>query len=344
MHQIAVTGAAGLVGRRLLPALADHPDVERVVGLDVREPERRPKAVTFHRVDIAGTPLRPLLEGVDVLVHLAGVVDPIPDEKLMARVNVGGTRRVLEEAAAVGVKRIVRVANAAVYGAWPDNPLPLTEEAILRPNVRYSPAVQGAEVARILSTWRAEHPDVTVTSLRAAPVVGGAGSERLLARILLGRPPLHVRGAQPPVQVLHLDDLVSALVLAATTDLPGVYNVAADGCLSADEMAALVPGARVPAVPAEALERALARSWDLGMGEIPPGIVPYLQHPVVLDTTKLRAAGWSPKVSNEDAVREAVGALPPRDRRPAIAAGALVGAGVATTVVVRRRRRKKRQS
>jgi nucleoside-diphosphate-sugar epimerase len=342
VHQIAVTGAAGLVGRHLIPALAEHPAVERVVGLDVREPERRPKSVTFHRVDIAGTPLRPLLEGVDVLVHLAGVVDPVPDEKLMARVNVDGTRHVLEEAAAVGVRRIVRVSNAAVYGAWPDNPVPMTEEATLRPNVHFSPAVQGAEVARILSQWRGDHPDVTVTSLRAAPVVGGAGSERLLARILLGRPPLRVRGTHPPVQVLHVDDLVSALVLAATTDLPGVFNVAADGWLDADDAAALVPGSRVPAVPAEALARALARTWDLGVGEIPPGIVPYLQHPLVLDTTKLRAAGWTATVSNADAIREAVGALPPRDRRPAIAAGALVGAGVATTMVVRRRRKKRR--
>jgi len=342
VHQIAVTGAAGLVGRHLLPALADHPDVGRVVGLDVREPDRRPKSVTFHRVDIAGTSLRPVLEGVDVLVHLAGVVDPVPDEKVMARVNVGGTRHVLEEAAAVGVRRIVRVANAAVYGAWPDNAVPLTEQATLRPNARFSPAVQGAEVARLLSMWRAEHPDVTVTSLRASPVVGGAGSERLLARILLGRPPLRVRGARPPVQVLHVDDLVSALVLAATTDLPGVYNVAADGWLDPDAVAALLPGSRVPAVPAEALERALARSWELGLGDIPPGVVPYLQHPVVLDTTKLRTAGWAPKVSNEDAIREALTALPPRDRRPAIAAGALVSAGVATTVVVSRRRRKRR--
>jgi UDP-glucose 4-epimerase len=342
VHQIAVTGAAGLVGRHLLPALADHPAVERIVGLDVREPDRRPRNVTFHRVDIAGTPLRPLLDGVDVLVHLAGVVDPVADEKLMARVNVGGTRHVLDEAAAIGVKRIVRVSNAAVYGAWPDNPVPMDEESTLRPNVHFSPAVQGAEVARILSQWRAEHPDVTVTSLRAAPVVGGAGSERLLARILLGRPPLRVRGPQPPVQVLHVDDLVSALVLAATTDLPGVYNVAADGWLDADTAASLVPGPRPPAVPAEALERALGRSWDLGVGEIPPGIVPYLRYPVVLDTTKLRAAGWAPRVSNEDAIREAVGALPPRDRRPAIAAGALVGAGVATTVVIARRRRRRR--
>ena len=46
--------------------------------------------VEFARVDIAGTELKPLLEGIDVVVHLAGVVDPVPDEGLMARVNVGG--------------------------------------------------------------------------------------------------------------------------------------------------------------------------------------------------------------------------------------------------------------
>ncbi len=80
MHSVAVTGASGLVGRHLLPLLTDHPDVARVVGLDVREPERRPRTVEFHRVDIAGTELKPLLVGIDVVVHLAGVVDPVPDE------------------------------------------------------------------------------------------------------------------------------------------------------------------------------------------------------------------------------------------------------------------------
>jgi UDP-glucose 4-epimerase len=319
--------------------LAAHPDVERVLGLDVREPERRPRAVEFARVDIAGTELKPLLEGIDVVVHLAGVVDPVPDVGLMARVNVEGTRHVLDAAASVGARRIVRISSATVYGAWANNPVPLREDAALRPNPDFSPAVQGAEVERLLAEWRGEHPEVTITTLRSAPVVG-PGAERLPARIILGRPPLRVRGSAMPVQVVHVDDLVSALALAATQDLPGVFNVAADGWLDADAVRDLLPGSRAPALPAQAMERMLARTWELGVGDVPPGVVPYLTHPWVIANDKLKAAGWAPVHDNTDAIREAVAALPPRDRRPAVVAGAggaLVLAGA--VFVVRRRRR-----
>ena len=115
---IAVTGASGLVGQALLGVLSETPGVTRLVALDVREPTRRPRGVAFHRADVARSELKVLLEGCDVLVHLASVVDPIPDEALMARVNVDGTRRVLDAAAAVGVRKVVRVSSSAVYGAW----------------------------------------------------------------------------------------------------------------------------------------------------------------------------------------------------------------------------------
>jgi nucleoside-diphosphate-sugar epimerase len=343
VHSIAVTGAAGLVGRHLLPVLAAHPDVERVLGLDVREPERRPRNVDFARVDIAGTELKPLLDGIDVVVHLAGVVDPVPDVALMARVNVEGTRRVLEAASSVGARRIVRISSATVYGAWPNNPVPLTEDAALRPNPHFSPAVQGAEVERLIAEWRADHPDVTVTTLRSAPVVG-PGAERLPARILLGRPPLRVRGAAMPVQVVHVDDLAAALALVATRDLPGVFNAAADGWLDAAEARALIPRSSAPALPAEAMERMLARTWDLGVGDVPAGVVPYLTHPWVIANDKLKGVGWTPAHGNADAIREAVAAFPPRDARPAMAAGvgALVLASGSVVLVRRRRRRRAR--
>ncbi|HKA94196.1 MAG TPA: NAD-dependent epimerase/dehydratase family protein [Acidimicrobiia bacterium] len=343
MVAIAVTGASGLVGQRLLPKLAEDERVTRLIGLDVRDPRRRVRNLAFHRVDIGGAELKPLLEAADVLVHLATVVDPIADEALMARVNVEGTRRVLDAAAAVGVRKVIRVSSAAVYGAWPNNSVPLTEDAPLRPNPGFAPAVHAAEVERLIGEWREEHPAVTVTTMRSAPVLG-AGAERLPSRLLLGRPPLRVRGATPPVQVVHVDDLVDALALAIANDLPGTYNVSADGWLGADDVRALLPRSLWPPIPAEMLERALGRLWASGLGDVPPSVVPYLVHPWVVANDRLRAAGWQPRHSNEDAVVEGLDSLPPPSRTLRYAAAAFLAAtlGTAVGLLVRRRRRRRR--
>lgn len=337
-----MTGASGLLGCRLLNALAPRSDVERIVGIDVREPQRRVRNFEFHQVDVATAELKPLLEGVTVLVHLAAVVDPIPDDALMRRVNVEGTRRVLEAAAAVGVKRVVRVSSASVYGAWANNPIPLTEDAPLRPNPAFIPAVHEAEVERILSEWRADHPGVQVAALRAAPVTG-PGAQRLVTRLMLGRPALRVRGASPPVQALHVDDLVAA-VLLALDDLDGTYNVAPDGWLAGDELVELVGRGPWPPVPAEALTRILDRGWSAGLGEIPPGIVAYLSHPWVIANDRLRARGWTPKYTNAESVVAGLESLPPRsDPRAVLAISGAAGlaiTGLAAGWWLRRRRRR----
>ena len=149
-----------------------------------------------------------------------------------------------------------------------------------------------------------------------------------------------MRGAAPPVQVVHVDDLVAALALAATTDLPGVYNVAADGWLEADEARSILPRPAAPALPAEVLERWLRRTWDLGLGDVPAGIVPYLVHPWVVSNARLRAEGWAPRHDNAGALQEAVEALPPRDALPlVVAGGSLVLLGGAAVALRRRRHR-----
>src|ERR1051326_1787953 len=99
---VVITGVSGFLGQAVLRRLAGSPGIDRLVGLDIKEPGYRPRSMRFHLVDVAGSDLRPMFEGADVLVHLAGVHDAIPDEELMARVNVGGTRRVLEAAGASG--------------------------------------------------------------------------------------------------------------------------------------------------------------------------------------------------------------------------------------------------
>jgi UDP-glucose 4-epimerase len=335
---VAVTGAAGFVGSRLVPALT-RAGIGRVVGLDVRDPVRLAPGFEHHLVDVAGRDLESMLRGVDTIVHLAAVVDPIIDDALMARVNVDGTRRVLAAASAVGVRKVIRVSTAAVYGAWPTNTVPLTEDSPLRPNSGFAPAVHAAEVERLMFEWRLGHPDVVVSVLRAAPVLG-AGAQHLLARVLAGRRRPRVRGEGAPVQVLHVDDLVQALVMMVVADHPGVFDIAAPGWLSADEVRTLLPRGSLPAVPLDLVRRALTRAWGAGVGEIPPTVLPYLVHPWVVATDRLEGIGWQAAHTNEETLLETYDALPPAPMRAEILAGllGLGAAGLGAALWARRRR------
>ncbi len=334
---VAVTGAAGFIGTRLVPALAAA-GVPRIVGLDMREPVRTAGGYEHHLVDVAGRELDSLLRGCDTVVHLAAVTDPIVDDALMARVNVDGTRRVLAAAASVGVRRVIRVSTAAVYGAWATNPVPLTEDAPLRPNPGFGPAVHAAEVERLLHEWAITQPDAMVTVLRAAPVLG-AGAEHLWARLLAGWRRPRVRGEGAPVQVVHVDDLVDALVRTVTADHPGVYDVAAAGWLGSDEARALLGRGALPAAPFDVVRRVLARSWRAGIVDVPPSVLPYLVQPWVIATDRLEGIGWRPTHTNEETLLETHDALAadaiPTTRIAVAAAGAVVAGAVAGYAVRR---------
>ncbi|HET9728738.1 MAG TPA: NAD-dependent epimerase/dehydratase family protein, partial [Acidimicrobiia bacterium] len=154
-QRVVVTGVSGFLGQRLLPLLDASPAVDHVVGLDVRDPARRARKLDFHRVDLLTRDLVPFLRGASTVVHLAAVGAPTLDEALLTRVNVDGTSAMLAAAAATDVHKIVRPSSTAIYGAWPNNPLPLTEEAPLRPNTGFLPALLDAECERRLVEWSA---------------------------------------------------------------------------------------------------------------------------------------------------------------------------------------------
>lgn len=335
---VAVTGVSGMLGQRLLPILDTNPAIGRIVGIDVRDPARRARKLEFHRVDIVTTDLSAHVRGADTVVHLAAIVSPILDEPLMTRVNCDGTRRVLDAAAAAGVRKVVRPSSAAVYGAWPNNPVPLTEDAPLRPNPGFLPAILDAESERLVAQWRDARSGRVGTRLRIAPVVGpGTGS--LFAAIATGQAPLHVRNATQPVQVVHVEDAATALAAAVENDLDGVYNAAADGWMAHEEWEALLPRRHLPGLPYEAAERMLQALWTTGLADAPPSALPYISQPWVIANDRLKAAGWAPRHTNEETILlsappDGSGALP----WVAAVAAVVTGAGVATWWVTRRRR------
>ena len=171
--------------------------------------------------------------------------------------------------------------------------------------------------------------------LRPATVLGG--DEDQLARLLRDVLPTGVADPIPPVQYLHGEDFADAVALACTAGLDGVFNVAPDGWMSEEEAKALSAGSLRLRLPPR------LRHW-LGP-DVPTDVLPYLLHPWVVANDRLRAEGWTPRYSSEEAF--VAGAGVPRwqslslGRRQAIAfgsaAGSLAAAAAAAVAVYRRR-------
>lgn len=330
--RIAVTGAAGLIGRPLVAALAADPSVDEVVALDLAR-LKVPVGAVARRADVRDPAIEGGLRGCDALVHLAFRLDPL-DGTPAAQVNLEGTRTTLEAAVSAGVRRIVVASSAAVYGAHRDNDVPLTESSPLRPEPTFPYARMKGATEEWLWGWAASQPDDLVLSVLRPAVVAGPGVDNFVTRQLELPRFVAVTGHRPPVQVVHVDDVVGAFHHAATRDLPGAYNVAAPGWLSQDEALAVLGRNRLD-LPEEVAWTLADLLWRLGIGPAPAGMLAYLLHPWVLDTARMTASGWVPQHSNRDALAALAAEHGPwlrlgrlRVRRDVLQAASL-GAGVA---------------
>ncbi len=295
MTAVAVTGAAGAVGRRLVRRLRADAAVDRLVAVD-RVPVDPTDGVDVITGDLRDLDLDDVVDGADVVVHLA-VDDAVdPGDEGSHRAERDATRRLLD---ALGRDTaFVAVSSATVYGAWSNNPVPITEQALLRPNPQFAYAMQRAEAERLVAARRRTGPG-RVALLR--PAVSVAEDEvSWLGHQLLNAAPFSVGEEDPGWQFLHLDDLAGAVHLAAVGDLDGPYNVAPDGALSGAQRRDLLRGRPRFAVAesvAEVLVRPLTRRR-----RVPRGLVPYTAHSWVVANDRLRAAGWTPTYTNEEAL------------------------------------------
>ena len=329
MGSVAVTGTTGSLAARVARLAADDPGVTTVLQLDSGVPE-----------------LKAELHDVDTVVHVDLEHGAFAPDEARGQAQVEATRRVLDACGDAGVHHVVLLSSATVYGAWPDNPVPLTEDAPVRPVPELAYAAQRAEVERLAREWRGAHPGATVAVLRPTVTVDDERAS-WMARAL--RAAIAMRsGEEPPAQFLHLDDLAGAVDLARRETLDGVYNVAPDGWIPGDQVRALAGPLPRPRLPERAAARVAAWGWKLRLGPIPPGLLAHTLHPWVVANDRLRAAGWRPAHSNEEAFVAGHPPSPWADLSPkrrqelALAGAGVVVAGVAAAAVALVRRRRNR--
>lgn len=330
--KIAVTGATGNVGTRVVDRLRADAGVEQVVGIASRLPELPgapdpPAAaaggatpVTWQAIDLgtdtAPAALAAALDGIDAVIHLAWLLQPSRRPALMERVNLGGTRKVLAAALAAGVGAVVHASSLGAYSEGPQDRA--VDESWPTGGLHTSTySRQKAAAERLLDEVEAQHPELRVVRIRPALVLqAAAGAEqgryflgRVLSRLIPSPAALPVvpLPGRLHLQVVHTEDIADLFVRAALDPAArGAYNGAADPVLDPAALAGALHARRVP-VPAAVLRGVVDLSWRLGLQPTDPGWVDLgLLAPTMDSGRARRELGWTPSHDARDVLREAL--------------------------------------
>ncbi|MFB7662903.1 NAD-dependent epimerase/dehydratase family protein [Kitasatospora sp. NPDC056138] len=346
---VAVTGAAGVLGERVAARLVASPHVRRVLALDDRRGEV--PGVHWRVLDVRDPAVAERLAGVDVVVHLAMDFGMESDARARSAYNVRGAQTVVTAAAAAGVGRVVLCTSAMVYGALPDNEVPLAEDSELRATEEASLVGDLLEIERLARRAPRAHPGLQVTVLRPAVVVG-PGVDTVLTRHFEAPRLLVVAGSRPCWQFCHVDDLASALEYAALGLVEGEVTVGCDGWLEQEDVEEL-SGIRRMELPASLALGTAARLHRLGLTPAPAGDLAYTMYPWVVSGSRLHEAGWRPSFGNEEVLAELLAQvsgkhavagrrLGGKEAATSLGAAGATVALVGTAALVRRARKRRR--
>lgn len=357
---VAVVGAAGPAGQAILRALAaaaargrsGEPGGARVgavVAIDT-EPVRV-AGTQWRQVDPADPALAQALRGIDTAVYVAARTD-LAQELAEGRTrrrqrNLRRAQTVITAAAAAGVGHLVVVTSAKVYGARPDNPVPLEDDAPLRAVADAGIVGDLMDVEQLVAVARDVHPGLRLTVVRPAALVGG-DVDTVITRHFEAPRLLMVRGSEPAWQFCHVDDLGSAVAVVVAHQLGPALTVGCEGYLTQQEVERLTGMRRVELSLAVAQGTA-DRLHRVGVLPTPASDLAFVVYPWAVSSGTLRAHGWEPAYDNAtclgvllETIRGSYAVAARRlDRKDAaLGAASAAVAMVGTAAIMRRRRRK----
>ncbi len=305
---VLVTGVSNHWGARLAAHLLAATDFH-VIGLDADPPCDHIEGLDFIQADVRNTLIVDLLraEAVDTVCHLA-FRESYRRSEAAFDLNVMGTMKVLGAAAAAGVRKIVIKSSTAVYGARPDNSAFLAEERPLTNQPATGTIHDLVEIETFCNGFRGQYPHIILTVLRFANIIGPK-VDTPMTRFLGTQFTPKLLGFDPRIQVIHEEDVIEALAHAVVHDVPGVFNVAAEGVLPLSKAMALAGKMAIPVFHLAAywgnplfaaLGGPVDRTCPLGLD--------YLRYSCVGDLTKMRGVlDFTPRYTAVEALREFAG-------------------------------------
>jgi UDP-glucose 4-epimerase len=300
--RIVITGIAGRLGR-LLTRRLHRADLGRVVGIDRRAFEGRPRDVEHVQVDLRSKRARDVFRqgNVKALIHLGLMHNPRSRDEEHHTWNVQGTGRLLDACATFGVPKVIVLSSANVYGPRPDNPQFLTEDAPLMGGQSF-PAIRDLiEVDMQASSFFWKHQEIDTVILRPVHILGGVNNAPSRYLRLPTVPTL--LGFDPMVQVIHESDVIEAILCALTPGVRGIFNVVGPGEVPLstilDEL-----GKRTLPIPHPLAERLFTLMWRSKLTSFPVPQLDHIRYVCMVDGSRARELmGFRPRHTLKETIR-----------------------------------------
>jgi UDP-glucose 4-epimerase len=315
---VAVTGAAGFLGSRLIGSMEEDDRISRIIAVDVGPASPPGQKTRSYEVDLtqpaaeARTAEILAAERVDTVVHLAFLASPTHATAWAHELESVGTMHMTVAARHAQVRKFVLWSHTWLYGAHPSNPNFLTEKHPLRAPMNepyFADKIEAEEQAKRLTQ---RSPGAIVTVLRTAPILG-PNVHNAFTRYLARRLVPTAMGFDPLVQFLHEGDAVAALHLAVLRDARGAFNIVGDGVLPLSTVIKLAGRVAVP-IPHPLARAASAMGWAAQLVKDPPAFQQYLRFLCVADGQKARdVMGFRPAYTTREALLDFASAQRLRD-------------------------------
>ncbi|MBE7481061.1 MAG: NAD-dependent epimerase/dehydratase family protein [Polyangiaceae bacterium] len=319
-HSVAVTGACSFLGKNLIGLLEEDERVGRIVSLDIERPTTAGQKTRVYDVDLTQPTAEErtaeilAAERVDVVVHLAFLASPTHATAWAHELESVGTMHVLNACRRSEVQKLVMWSQTVLYGAHPTNPNFLSERHPLRARREDPFFADKIEAENEALRFGKPGKGRVVTVLRTAPILGPT-VKNYVTQYLSRRLVPTVLGFDPLMQFVHEADAVAAFKLAVDHDVPGVFNIVADGVLPLSTVVKLAGRMALP-LPRPLATPLVNALWLAHLSEAPPALLDYLQYLCVADGAQAeRAMGFSPVYTTREAVIDYASAQHLRDVR-----------------------------
>lgn len=255
--RVLITGLSTYWGGRLAAALEGDDAIETIIGVDVREPTRELERTEFVKVGVEHSLIEKIVRAAEIetvidtrmIVDSAAAPDGTSSEAIHEN-NVIGTLNILAACSAADspVRRLIFKSSGHWYGSAQDDPAFFTEEMVRTHRPRTTIERDVVEAEEALADFKARRPEVEVTVLRFANVLGREVDTSHVRLLSLPAIPM-ITGFDPRYQFVDEEDVVHALEHVASRSLPGTFNVAADGVLAFSEVIDLLDHRALPVIP-----------------------------------------------------------------------------------------------